>query len=290
MTKVRTPAGRQAAHRLIESLRVFGGDLSGCPVWLFEADPLGVSCQELASPDVQIIPLAVPEQLLGYEFGDKVCACARAEELAADRARSLAWIDLSCLVVNPPAHYLLDGQFDAAVRPVHIRNVGLRVDDPLDAYWRKVYETVGVKDIRFTVESFVDCQPLRAYFNTHSFAINPAAGLLRRWLACFERLVVDQAFQAGACTDVNHRVFLHQAVFSALLAAPLDSDRIRILPPGYNYPYNLQASLPHTRRAKALNDLVTFTYEDRSIDPAEIDDIEVHEPLRSWLSSPDGFR
>jgi hypothetical protein len=32
-----------------------------------------------------------------------------------------------------------------------------------------------------------------------------------------------------------------------------------------------------------LNDLVSITYEDRSLDPAIVDDIGIREPLRSWL-------
>jgi len=65
----------------------------------------------------------------------------------------------------------------------------------------------------------------------------------------------------------------------------LDWERIRILPAEYNYPYNLQSRVPPERRARALNDLVTVACEDRSMDPAAMDDIEVREPLLSWLAA-----
>ena len=52
----------------------------------------------------------------------------------------------------------------------------------------------------------------------------------------------------------------------------------------YNYPYNLHQSVPPERRAVALNDLVCLTYEERSLDPKLMTDIEVHEPLRPWLA------
>jgi len=80
-----------------------------------------------------------------------------------------------------------------------------------------------------------------------------------------------------------HRIFLHQAIFSALIAAAVPLERLRILPPEYNYPYNLHASLLPEQRVRAFNDLVTFTYENRTIDPAGLADIAVDEPLRSWL-------
>ena len=287
LIKVRTAAGRRAARLLIESIRAFGGELSGCSIWLFEADPQGTPCQELENATVRIVPLDLPEYLLHYDFGDKVYACACAEQLAPAGVSSLVWIDLSCLVVNPPVLYNLGRTLDAAVRPVHIRNIGLLATDPLDAYWKRIYESVGVVDIETTLESFVDRQSIRAYFNTHAFAINPAKGLLRRWLECFEELARDPAFQAGACRDELHQIFLHQAVLSALIAASLNPDRVRILPPEYNYPYNLHQSLTPERRAEAFNDLVSFTYEDRTLNPASMGDIEIREPLRSWLASYD---
>jgi hypothetical protein len=72
---------------------------------------------------------------------------------------------------------------------------------------------------------------------------------------------------------------------SALVAASLQPDRVRILPAEYNYPYHLHPSLPEERQAKALNDLISFTYEDLPIDPAAVGDSEIREPLKSWLAS-----
>jgi hypothetical protein len=283
MTKVRTPAGKRAAYLLIESIRAFGGDMSNCSFWVFDLGKQDTSCQDLESEVVRIIPLDVPKNLLDYPFGDKVYACAYAEELAPASVHSLVWIDPLCLVVSPPVLYGLAGEMEAAIRPVHIRNVGLRKAEPLDTYWKNIYETVGVGDIDVVVESFVDRQPIRAYFNTHAFAVNPAKRLLHAWLEVFEKLISDKEFQVSACQDYFHQVFLHQAVLSALLAASLDLNRVRILPPEYNYPYNLHQSLAPDRRAAALNDLVSFTYEDRSIALAGVTDIEIREPLRSWL-------
>jgi hypothetical protein len=284
ITKVRTTAGVQAAHLLIKSIQAFGGEMSRCPFWVFAVNPKETPCQELEGGRVHVIPIEVPELAWNYDLGDKVYACAKAEEMAPENIQSLIWIDPLCLVVNPPLLYALDGLVDAAFRPVHIRNVGLRKSDPVDAYWRTIYQSVGVEDIEPVVESYVDQENIRAYYNTHAFAINPALGLLRRWYEYFDRLVTDQEFQSGACQDELHKVFLHQAVLSALIATRLAPDRIRILPTTYNYPYNLHSSVPLEWRAKALNDLVSFTYEDRSIDLSSIEDIKVHDPLRAWLT------
>lgn len=74
-------------------------------------------------------------------------------------------------------------------------------------------------------------------------------------------------------------------ILSTLIVTMLDPERVRMLPPDYGYPYNLHHSLPPERRASALNDLACVIYEERSVDPDLMDDIEVREPMRSWLSS-----
>lgn len=283
VTKFRSAAGKAMIRLLIDSLRAFGGEMSRCPMWVFNVNPQEFPGRDLEGPAVQVIPLDVPADLLEYELGDKVYACARAEQLAPAETGALVWIDASCLIAKPPMLYALDENTDAAVRPVHIRNVGLTASEPLNDYWREVYRTVGISDLETRIVSFVDEQIIRPYYNTHAFAVNPAVGLLRRWLDLFRRLIGDQAFQAGACRDALHRIFLHQALLSAQIEADLAPERVRILPPEYNYPYNLHSSISAARRAKALNDLATLTYEERSLDPAVIDDIEIHEPLRSFL-------
>jgi hypothetical protein len=283
LTLVRSPRERSCARVLIDSIRSFGGTLSHRPIWLFEADPQSAPCNSLESTDVQVFSLSVPDTVRRFYFADKVCACAQAEEMVTSEVQSLIWIDPACLIISPPLLFDLGQSFDAAVRPVHIRNVGLPSTVPLDGFWKKIFMKVGVHDIEATVESFIDKQRIRSYFNSHAFAANPSKGLLRRWFECFEALVCDEEYQRVICQDQAHQIFLHQAVWSALLVTRLDPKRIRLLSPDYNYPYNLHQSVPPDRRAATLNDLVCIAYEDRSLDPSLVDDIDIHEPLRSWL-------
>jgi hypothetical protein len=285
LTRVGTTGQSARARLLIDSIRSFGGSLRHCPIWLFEADPQEAPCGNLAGADVHILPLAVPDTVKYYWFAGKVYACAQAEELTTPEVRSLVWLSPDCVIVNPPLLFDLAPSFDAAVRPVHVRNVGLPATAPPDDFWKKIYETVGVHDVQATVESFVDSQQIRAYFNSHALAVNPSKGLFRRWFEHFESLVCDQEFQSDSCQDARHQIFLHSAVLSALIVTLLDPERIRTLPPDYSYSYNLHGRVPPDRRAGALNDLACVAYEDRSMDPELMDDIQVREPLRSWLSA-----
>lgn len=89
MTTVGTQAEKTTACLLIDSLRPFGGGMSQAPFWLFETNSPNVSCRNLESDTVCVIPLDVPQVMQDYYFGGKVFACARAEELVLKETRSL---------------------------------------------------------------------------------------------------------------------------------------------------------------------------------------------------------
>lgn len=284
LTKVSTPAEKTAARLLIESIETFGGEMRSFPIWVFATDQQA-DYSDLASAQVKVFALAVPKKVQSYPFGDKVWACAQAEKQASAEMQSFIWLDLECLVVQPPVLYVLGNAYDAALRPVHIRNVGLPLTEPLDNFWRGIYREIGVDDLPFQVETFIDRQLLRAYFNSHGFSVNPQRGLLQRWYTHFETLVNDPQFQTLACEDARHKIFLFQAIWSALLASTLPPSRIRILPPTYNYPYNLHDRVDESQRANVMNDLVSFTFEGREIHPKKVWDIQIREPLRTWLEA-----
>lgn len=272
---------------LIASLNTFGGELAGSPLWVFDRTH-AIQKTDLGQEELALIPLTVPDRMEGYFFGAKVAACAQAENLAAGQLQSLVWIDPECLIVRPPAGFELGPDVDAAVRPVHIKNIGLGVDEPLNAYWEKIYQSTGGKSPELAVESFVDRRCIRAYFNSHAFAIKPSQGLMQAWANLFEALVANDDFQHACCQPQLYSIFLFQAVWSALLTNRLEPARIRILPETYNYPYNLHRDVPDDRRARTMNDLVTLVWEGRSLDPAQVNDIQIAEPLRSWLSDREG--
>ena len=280
----RSETGERMARTVIESLRTFGGPLGNCEVWAFVLDPAYLP-QALPGFDrVRKIPLTLQDGDPAYLFAEKVYACARAEDLAGPDLRSLVWLGLDCLIINPPLLFALGpasgvAPADAAFRPVHHQNVGSPAHEPPDSFWRGIYQAMGVGEMPYTIESFADERTLRPYFNTHCFAWDPATNLGHAWWERFKALASDRAFQAGPCRDEAHQIFLHQAVLSTLVAQQLDWDRVRLLPPEYNYPLNLLGEMPPALRVPSLNGLVNAVYEEAF----PWTEIEIHEPLYSWL-------
>jgi hypothetical protein len=283
VTAVLSPKQRDSARLLVNSLRAFGGPLAECPVWILEMRPETAPCADLAGAGIEVLPVMLPEALPRYYFTYKVFAWAQVEEKAAPEVRSLTWLNPECLIVQPPLLFDLNPTIGAAFRPVHIRNVGSLAGEPLDPFWQGVYRAAGFENSGYTVEAFVDAQQIRPYYNTHLFALDPALGIGRAWLECFEALVQDEAYQTAACGDELHQIFLHQAVLSALVAKRLGPERIQVLPPEYSYPLHLHQQVPAARKPLTLNRLVCPVYEEGFRFPETLGGLAVEEPLASWL-------
>jgi len=267
-------------QRAIASLREFGGMLASCPVLVFAPAPL-LGSETGGIDRVEMAELKLEPAIADYPFAGKVAACAQAEARVGRDTKSLVWLGAGCLVLNPPTLFALGPDCDAAFRPVHIANVGSLRSGPLDDYWAAVYAAAGVHDGDRSVESLLDRQRLRPYYNTHCFSVNPGLGLMASWQDLFRSMADDQAFQIGPCRDEPHRIFLHQAVLSALITKSVAPGRLRVLPPSYSYPLHFHAKLAGARRVRRMNDIVCAAYEEDS----DLSMVPVDEPLRSWLRS-----
>ncbi len=268
---------------LMDSIRAFAGDAANVPVYVVLADSR-VSGALVKARGARLVPLKRNPSFPAYPFLDKVWASAQVEALAEKDVDLLVWINAEALVVSPLRDLDLPPNEAAAVRPVHLQNVGIPAGAAPDDFWAVIHEAAGVTPERmFPVESFVDGRHIQAYFNTHIFAVRPQAGILRAWKETFESLIRDAAFQKAACPDELHRIFLHQAVLSALIVGKLHPGQIRILPPSYSYPLHLQDQVPAERRARTVNSLVVLVHEESLRNPSWLKVLPADEPLRSWL-------
>ncbi len=245
---IRSDEDARQAQLMIGSLRSFGGSLQSSPVLLFALRPDRFVREFERFAAVDLIQLKDQETIPDYFFAAKVAACAQAEELAESRVASLIWLNPQSLTIQPPLLLGLFSNFQAAFRTVHICNVGSPSKEPPDIFWKLIYDEIGMEEPGFSIESFLDRREIRPYFNTHLFAVKPQQGLMKAWLETFLSLVSDPDFQAQACPDDLHKIFLHQAVLSALAAKRLSLEEICLLPPGYSYPLHLHSQAKEGQR------------------------------------------
>lgn len=283
---VNSPVQEKQANILIKSIREFGGSYANSPVYVFIADTVNTPCRSLKALNVNLIPLNVSDTLPGYPFLNKVLACERAEKLLRGKSEIIVWMDVDALVLKEPSEFCLEKNKIIAIRPVNLRNnVGLPVDSKVDPYWKRIFDYTGLKTKKVPeVETLVDSQMVRMYLNSAVFSIRPEEGIFTEWKRLFMLLVYDRNFQNEACVTYNHRLFLHQAVLSAVVASRIKENQIQWFSQKAGYPLHHHFQLPHEKRVSHLNHLESLIYENLwSVPNWLMSVIRVNEPLRSWL-------
>ena len=253
-TSVESPLQARKASLLVDSLRRFGGPLADAPVHvvvdgvLEEAAPLGMR------PGVTVHPLGGDAALRTFPYARKVLAAAQVEALVEKSARTLVWLDAETLVLSPPTALLLGGEASVAVRPVFLRNaVALPEGAPLDAWWTQISREAGLdRSFPETVQPLVDPGRVRWYVNCGVYAVRPSKGLLREWARAFAALASDPAIRAEAGPGGLRHLFLHQAVFSAVVLARTSAAERSPLPNEAGYPLHLQERVPAASRLAHL--------------------------------------
>jgi len=296
VTFIGAPYQESAAAMLVASIRTWGGEYRGCPVYVVITDPR-VTGARLGDLNVTLLPLKLDALIRDYPFAEKAYAAATVEELVAGTVRSLAWFDPQTLLLRPPTEMDMDDGISAAVAPVQFVNTGQAEDEPINAFWGPIYKRCGL-DLNklFLVETKVDSRIIRAWLNCGMFAVRPDRGLCREWAKILDEFLHDQKYQRAAVTDAVRKTFLHQAVVSTLIVSRLERREIRMLSAGYNYPLychglDFKAAsgtyrIPASKRAEKLNDLTSAFLETLLLrHPDWLDFVPpIEEPLKKWLT------
>lgn len=277
---------------LAGSIRRFGGALAASPVWTLVPDlaavdsPADLSTNtDLHSLDVRPIPFPIDAPALAFPLAAKVYAAAAAEAAATDQAGCLVWMDVDSIVVNEPKALLLEDNSVLGYRPVDHTLIGSLYDDPIDGFWRLIYEACDIseEDV-FPMKSSVDEKWLRPYFNAGMLVARPGGGLLQRWRDNFDRLYRQPVFDPFYGQNILCKIFMHQAVLAGTVLALTNKASLQELPYLVNYPLHMHGDYPGHRRPERLNDVITCRYDTFFDDPAWESAIPIDEPLKSWLT------
>jgi len=288
VTIVTNLAELNAVALLVHCLRTFGGEMKDVQGYILSSREMDVAGHFRTDRHIAIIPLHEKHSAEPYFFRSKVMACAQAERLTEKDGKVLIWLNPMTLLFKEPADFLLVGERKAAFRPVHIQNIGQEIGEPVDAYWDGIYKRVGRDADSYHLISFVDEKKLRPYFNSHLFAIDPALGIMQEWENLFNEMIQNEEFQRTCCADVPHRVFLHQAILSALIEIKLKRSQIHILPEEYSYPLHFHRQLNAEKQAHSLDELICPVYEEGLHFPETFSGISVSPPLFEWLREQSG--
>ncbi len=267
---------------LFRSIRRFGGRFADAPIVSFQprsSEPLRPDTIEaLRSLGVEHRTERLNREFEDVPIANKVLATEWSERhLDAD---VIAFLDSDTFVCGEPTDLALEPGRAAAVRPANKKNVASTgPDDRKDRYWRKVYALCGVPEPPF-IETTVDRQRVRAYWNAGLVVLRREERLGERWLACLRALFEARLFPYNGTKNID------QVALAAALA-PVH-ERIETLDLRYNYPLPKRGELAEPWRSAPLESLRHVHYFrwfnqagfldrlDPPLDPAS--------PITSWLA------
>jgi hypothetical protein len=276
-----------SALLLVESIRAFGGRLSDMPIRLYVTpNTNSLPCDvvdRLLALGVELIPFKVDREAAKFFFVPEVVGAAEAEACAEGEADTLVWLGANTLVLREPVDFVLPVGKNVGYRPVHITNVGSRIDEPLDNFWELIYRYCNVDITRvFPMRTHVDGNIIRPYFNAGHLAVHPKRHLIRRWRDTFLKLYKAPEFQRFFAMGM-YRIFMHQAVLSAVILSGFPREELLELPPTYNYPTHLYYDDAMGRRPSSIEELVTIRHEGFWEEPDWEEKMPAREPLKRWL-------
>ena len=288
-----TGDGERDALRLANSIRTFGGEYCFNPIWMLsrhdEEDFSEETRQALFSTGVRLVTFEREPGETHFPFVDYVTAAALAEGLAQGETRCLAMMACDTLVLQPPSSFVLAAGKSFGGCAVHLKLLGSGVSEPVNDFWSLIYRNCHVEGERiFTMQTIVDEQPVRAYFNAGLLVVRPERGLLRGWQANFERLRGLPEFEPFYQQSELYSIFMHQTVLAGSLLSALNPDEFQQFPFTVNYPLHLHSKVSEKRRPTHLEQLITCRYEEFSEtfnDPSIEDMLRADTTLKGWLEA-----
>jgi hypothetical protein len=281
------------ALRLARSIRTFGGEFCFNPIWMLsprnEDDLSEATRQELFSIGARLVTFDMDSDGSSFPFTAYVTAAGIAEGLAQGEASFLAMMAADTLVLQAPSTFLLQAGKSLGGCPVHLKLLGSGFNDPIDELWGLIYRDcqVDVNNI-YAMQTIVDEQMVRAYFNAGLLVVRPERGLLRAWQSSFERLYCLPQYEAFYQRNESYKIFMHQMVLAGSILSHLKQAEFQLFPFEMNYPLHLHTRVAADRRPSSLNQLVTCRYEDYGefFGNPDVDDlIQIDKPLKNWLQA-----
>lgn len=259
----------EQGHNLIfpYSLRKYGGNLAGNRVMCLVPENWNIDQtirSQLGELDVELVPITVDEQLLEFPLALFPIAAAWAEQ-RVERGSILAWQTVDTVILQEPHDFRLPESVICGYRPVHHTVVGQLYDQPLDRFWRAIYDLVAIPKRRiFPMTTHIDGNSLRPYFNAGCVVVRTEYGLLQSWSDLFRAHYQDERFKYFYSKNPLYAIFMHQAILSVALLAKVEVDQFHELPKEYNYPLHLHES-GDNQHPQDLQELITARYDNSAL-------------------------
>lgn len=257
---------------MVESLRTFGGRYQDTPVWIYTTDELITSeadaLAKLASLNVEFRTSQVPQDATWFFLARKVFSAAQAEADAEGKAAILARLDIDTIFIQEPDEYLLPEGISLGYRPVFHRNINSLYTEPLDAYWTRAYQIMGIQESTvFPMVTPADGDTIRPYFQAGCIVVRPKRGIFRKWAEMFTHLYQDSIITELCKQDQRKRIFTFQVALTGAVLNNLDRSEMIQFSDRINYPIFFREMFGAKRDFHDMTNAVTVRYEHFFVNP-----------------------
>lgn len=254
---------------LVWSLRNFGGPYRNTPIfsyqprWGFKISK--ITKRFFDQHNVEIIDDHLNWKFPSYPLANKPLAAAHREEHT--NAKNLIFLDSDIFFLNEPLHFVRFDGHDVILRAVDHINIGAEnLRDEKAKYWQRLYELLGVKEVR-KVRTTGSNKEILEYYNTGHIVTQTKNGLFSRWKENFLN-VMDQGLMPN-----NDLFYVEQSVFSATISQMQYS--VKQLEEGYNHPIAFLKNSPDRyAQPDKIRQLVSIHYHKEFINNEEINPIQ----------------
>lgn len=274
------------SRRLIASLRQFGGRWKKAPLYVYQpragAELAPETLDFLQKNECHFTALDLNRTWAEWGLFNRPYACAHLEAALGEETDFLVFLDSDILLLKEPAGLCLTDDKWLGIKPVDVMNIASPANGPLDEYWRRIYAVAGDPlEAGATVFPSVGEVPIRPYFNGGVIVSRPRIRLFHAWMQNAEKMAAHKAWWKGLPQPQHYHIA--QAVLSATITAQTPMERVELLPPGLNYPLNVQHLLPESKRWARLDRVTLLHYKESFHDAEWTRKIAVSAAQRRWL-------
>ena len=182
---------------LVDSIREFGGSLADSRILLFLVQPesnLPSSRLDYFKKNkVELIPVSLDPEIAKFSFTISVHSASEAEKMVENKSEILVWLAPNGFIIKEPKDFLLTQSKNFGYKPVHHILIGSKFDEPLDEFWKLIYDKCEVnKETVFPMKTHVDGNTLRPYINSGFLIVRPEKGFLRKYWENYKKLFSRQ--------------------------------------------------------------------------------------------------
>lgn len=248
---------------LIKSIRNNGGLYHSCPISILTPKHAKVMWK---NKEAKQIEFDVPLELRTLPFADKMIAAAFFEKRING---PYIWLDVDSIVLHEPKEWDLDNRY-IGIKPVDKRNIGCLYEETITSFWKEIYKYFNLNTDVFPVYSTVGEEKIKPYFNVGMVVIKKHKDLFTKVVNAIINLLKNPIIIKKIHTDISHRIFFHQAVFSVATLAEYPRKNIYLMNYQVNYPLHYREQYPHYINFKDLETIRYDTYFEKQQTPIEL--------------------